>query len=69
MLFYVGGGPFGERILPISQLARFADAPVPDFAEEAIFRLRLRWDFCYTYRRGRLDCVFAVMRRVSGRVA
>ena len=39
---------------------------VPEFYT---FRLLLRQDFCYTYRCERLDCVFAVVRLVSGRVA
>ena len=46
-----------------TDLARFA-APLI-----FISRLRLRRDFCYTYCRGRLDCVLAVMRLVSDRVA
>ena len=41
---------------------QFEDSPVH-------FRLRLRRDFCYTYHFRRLDCVFAVMRLISSRVA
>ena len=43
--------------------------PSPPPQRNFIFRLHLRRGFCYTFRRGRLDRVFAVMRLISGRVA